>query len=111
MRVLSDLITEVLTNVGDAINLCPLSDEGSVLGKGGYSCWPNGDCMSRPDSKVGGTKLSGHAGRAIVDYASEVSVRCPPPNGAVSGALVSTIDSGHLGALYGGKAEEAALAG
>jgi len=31
-----------------------------------------------------------------------VSVRCPPPNGCVFGALVSTIDSGHLGALYGG---------
>ncbi len=32
-------------------------------------------------------------------------------NGCVFGALVSTIDSGHLGALYGGEAEEAALAG
>lgn len=41
----------------------------------------------------------------------KVSVRCAPPNGCVSGVLVSTIDSGHLGALYGGKAEEAALAG
>lgn len=40
-----------------------------------------------------------------------VSVRCPPPNGAVSGSLVSTIDSGHLGALYGCEAEETALAG
>jgi hypothetical protein len=40
-----------------------------------------------------------------------VSVRCPPPNRAVSGTLVSTIDSGHLGALYGGEAEETALAG
>ena len=41
----------------------------------------------------------------------EVSVRCPPPNGAIFGALVSTIDSGHLGALYGCEAEETALAG
>ena len=40
-----------------------------------------------------------------------VSVRCPPPNGYICDALVSTIGSGHLGALYGGKAEEAALAG
>ena len=40
-----------------------------------------------------------------------VSVRCPPPNVAVSGALVSTIDSGHFGALYGGEAEETALVG
>ena len=44
-------------------------------------------------------------------YPVKVSVRRPPPNGAVSGALVSTIDSGHLGALYGGEAEEAALVG
>jgi hypothetical protein len=45
------------------------------------------------------------------DLRCKVSVRCAPPNGCVSGVLVSTIDSGHLGALYGGKAEEAALAG
>lgn len=36
-----------------------------------------------------------------------VSVRCPPPNGTDFAGLVSTIDSGHLGALYGGEAEEA----
>ena len=41
----------------------------------------------------------------------QVSVRRPPPNGAVSGLLVSPIDSGHLGALYGCEAEETALAG
>ena len=41
----------------------------------------------------------------------EVSVRCAPPNGADFDGLVSTIDSGHLGALYGCEAEEAALAG
>ena len=40
-----------------------------------------------------------------------VSVRCAPPNGADFDGLVSTIDSGHLGALYGCEAEEAALAG
>ena len=40
-----------------------------------------------------------------------VSVRCPPPNVRVFVALVSTMGSGHLGALYGGRAEEAALAG
>ena len=34
-----------------------------------------------------------------------------PPNGADFDGLVSTIDSGHLGALYGCEAEEAALAG
>jgi hypothetical protein len=39
-----------------------------------------------------------------------VSVRRPPPNGAVSGLLVFPIDSGHLGALYGCEAEETALA-
>lgn len=39
-----------------------------------------------------------------------VSVRRPPPNGAVSGLLVFAIDSGHLGALYGCEAEETALA-
>ncbi len=39
-----------------------------------------------------------------------VSVRCPPPNGAISGVLVSTINGGHLGALYGCEAEETALA-
>ena len=38
-----------------------------------------------------------------------VSVRCPPPNSPFGGALVSTIDSGHLGALYVGEAEEAAV--
>ena len=50
-----------------------------------------------------------HSGR----YASDltVSVRCAPPNGADFDGLVSTIDSGHLGALYGCEAEEAALAG
>ena len=42
---------------------------------------------------------------------STVSVRCAPPNGADFDGLVSTIDSGHLGALYGCEAEEAALAG
>ena len=36
-----------------------------------------------------------------------VSVRCAPPNGADFDGLVSTIDSGHLGALYGCEAEEA----
>ncbi len=41
----------------------------------------------------------------------KVSVRCAPPNGADFDGLVSTIDSGHLGALYGCEAEEAALAG
>ena len=41
----------------------------------------------------------------------KVSVRCPPPNVRVFVALVSTMGSGHLGALYGGRAEEAALAG
>ena len=41
---------------------------------------------------------------------SSVSVRRPPPNGAVSGLLVFPIDSGHLGALYGCEAEETALA-
>ena len=40
-----------------------------------------------------------------------VSVRCAPPNGADFDGLVSTIDSGHLGALYGCEAEEAVLAG
>ena len=40
-----------------------------------------------------------------------VSVWCAPPNGADFDGLVSTIDSGHLGALYGCEAEEAALAG
>jgi len=50
-----------------------------------------------------GSKLSGSA--------PKVSVRRAPPNGGVFGALVSTIDSGHLGAFYGGEAEEAALAG
>jgi len=40
-----------------------------------------------------------------------VSVRRAPPNGAESGVLVSTIDSGHLGALYGWQTEEAVLAG
>ena len=40
-----------------------------------------------------------------------VSVRCASPNGADFDGLVSTIDSGHLGALYGCEAEEAALAG
>ena len=44
-------------------------------------------------------------------YLPLVSVRCPPPNGCVFGALVSTIDSGYLGALYGGKSEEAVLVG
>lgn len=39
----------------------------------------------------------------------DVSVRCPPPNSPFGGALVSTIDGGHLGALYGGEAEEAAV--
>ncbi len=39
-----------------------------------------------------------------------VSARCLPPNGAVSGSLVSAIDSGHLEALYGCEAEETALA-
>ena len=43
--------------------------------------------------------------------AKVVSVRCPPPNVRVFVALVSTMGSGHLGALYGGRAEEAALAG
>ena len=43
------------------------------------------------------------------DY--RVSVRCAPPNGADFDGSVSTIDSGHLGALYGCEAEEAALAG
>ena len=41
----------------------------------------------------------------------EVSVRCAPPNGADFDGLVSIIDSGHLEALYGCEAEEAALAG
>ena len=38
-----------------------------------------------------------------------VSVRSPPPNSTDFDALVSTIDSGHLGALYDGEAEEAAV--
>ena len=46
-----------------------------------------------------------------VSHGSMVSVRCAPPNGADFDGLVSTIDSGHLGALYGCEAEEAALAG
>ena len=46
-----------------------------------------------------------------IDPALIVSVRCAPPNGADFDGLVSTIDSGHLGALYGCEAEEAALAG
>ena len=41
----------------------------------------------------------------------KVSVRCAPPNGADFDALVSTIDSGHLGALYVGEAKETALVG
>ena len=41
----------------------------------------------------------------------DVSVRRAPPNVCVFVALVSTMGSGHLRALYGGKAEEAALAG
>ena len=45
------------------------------------------------------------------DIETIVSVRCPPPNVRVFVALVSTMGSGHLGALYGGRAEEAALAG
>ena len=40
-----------------------------------------------------------------------VSVRRAPPNVCVFVALVSTMGSGHLRALYGGKAEKAALAG
>ena len=44
-------------------------------------------------------------------FTLSVSVRCAPPNGADFDGLVSTIDSGHLGALYGCEAEEAALAG
>ena len=44
-------------------------------------------------------------------YSLTVSVRCPPPNSPFGGALVSTIDSGHLGALYVGEAKEAALVG
>jgi hypothetical protein len=55
--------------------------------------------------------LSRKTGLTITFKLMMVSVRCAPPNGCVSGVLVSTIDSGHLGALYGGKAEEAALAG
>ena len=46
----------------------------------------------------------------IATAATAVSVRRPPPNGAVSGLLVFPIDSGHLGALYGCEAEETALA-
>ncbi|MCF6316672.1 MAG: hypothetical protein L3J30_10395 [Marinosulfonomonas sp.] len=45
----------------------------------------------------------------IVGYS--VSVRCARPDGADFDALVSTIDSGHLGALYVGKAEEATVVG
>ena len=47
----------------------------------------------------------------IQPFFPKVSVRCPPPNVRVFVALVSTMGSGHLGALYGGRAEEAALAG
>ena len=46
-----------------------------------------------------------------ISFDFKVSVRCAPPNGADFDGLVSTIDSGHLGALYGCEAEEAALAG
>ena len=57
-----------------------------------------------------------HSGRYASDLTDQewgliVSVRCAPPNGADFDGLVSTIDSGHLGALYGCEAEEAALAG
>jgi hypothetical protein len=40
-----------------------------------------------------------------------VSVRCPCSDGEGDDAIVSTIDSGHLGALYGGQegAEKAGL--
>ena len=48
---------------------------------------------------------------SALPVAYSVSVRCAPPNGADFDGLVSTIDSGHLGALYGCEAEEAALAG
>ena len=48
---------------------------------------------------------------AGIEGATPVSVRCGPPNGAVFGALVSAIGSGHFGVFYGGKAEESALAG
>ena len=40
-----------------------------------------------------------------------VSVRSPPPNGADFGALVSTIDGGHLEALYERETEETILVG
>ena len=46
-----------------------------------------------------------------ISFDFKVSVWCAPPNGADFDGLVSTIDSGHLGALYGCEAEEAALAG
>ena len=40
-----------------------------------------------------------------------VTVRCPCSDGEGDDAIVSTIDSGHLGALYGGQegTEEAGL--
>ena len=55
--------------------------------------------------------LLGHDLISVYDNSLSVSVRCPPPNVRVFVALVSTMGSGHLGALYGGRAEEAALAG
>ena len=55
-------------------------------------------------------KLIG-AGLTAGQAAKQVSVRCAPPNGADFDGLVTTIDRGHLGALYGCEAEEAALAG
>ena len=53
----------------------------------------------------------GASNYTYVEASWTVSVRCAPPNGADFDGLVSTIDSGHLGALYGCEAEEAALAG
>ena len=69
-----------------------------------------------PQTKVGHTSEPDHIAKThpkkmLALPGASTHVRRPPPNGAVSGLLVSPIDSGHLGALYGCEAEETALAG
>jgi hypothetical protein len=67
-----------------------------------------------PQTEVGHTSEPDHIAKThpkkmLALPGASTHVRCPPPNSPFGGALVSTIDSGHLGALYVGEAEEAAV--
>jgi hypothetical protein len=71
-------------------------------------------------SVVGGRPFAGffhtqiatrYSVKLYLHWTTTVSVRCPCSDGEGDDAIVSTIDSGHLGALYGGQegTEEAGL--